>query len=259
MFTLANEPQGIGKTIDSGFKLFFASFKNVILLALIIGALNVVPQFLMPSAMEGDPEALANLGTTMMIALLVIGVLSLILTAAMIAKVGAVAKGSSMSLGAALGRGLKAFLPMLLGTILYGLAVAIGSVLLLIPGIILMLSLIFYSYLIVLEGDGPIAALKTSHNLVWGNWWRTAVLLTIVFIIVYVLLLGLTIPISAALPVIMPMGEDPMTFMYAFNVFYGLVYAIITPLMVALFIVVYYDLKARKGGADLAARIEATA
>lgn len=259
MFTLANEPQGIGKTIDSGFKLFFASFKNVILLALIIGGLNVVPQFLMPSAMEGDPEALANLGTMMLTAVFVILVLSLILTAAMIAKIGAIAQGASISLGTALGRGLKAFLPMLLGTILYGLAVAIGSVLLLIPGIILMLSLIFYSYLIVLEGDGPITALKTSHNLVWGNWWRTAVLLTIVFIIVYVLLLGLTIPVSAALPMIMPLGEDPMTFMYAFNIFYGLVYAIITPLMVALFIVVYYDLKARKGGADLAARIEATA
>ena len=259
MFTLSSEPQGIGKTIDSGFKLFFASFKSVILLALILGALNVVPQFLMPSALEGDPQAMANLGTTMIIAIFAILILSLILTAAMIAKVGAVAQGSSMSLGSSLGRGLKAFFPMLFGTIMYSIAVAIGSILLLIPGIILMLSLIFYSYIIVIEREGPISALKTSHNLVWGNWWRTALLLTILFVIVYVLLIGLTIPISIALPLMLPTQQDPMMFMYVFNISYAIIYAIVTPLMLSLFVVVYYDLKARKSGADLAARIEATA
>jgi len=258
MFTLANEPQGIGKTIDSGFKLFFASFKSVIVLALIVGALNVLPQFMMPSLATGGPVDPSSVGMTMLIVFVALIVLSLILTAAMIAKVGAVAHGSSISLGASLGRGLKAFFPMLLGTILYAIAIMIGSVLLVIPGIILMLSLIFYSYIIVLEGAGPIAALKTSHNLVWRNWWRTALLLTIVLILVYVLLLGLTIPVSIALPLVMPMQEDPMMFMYAFNIIYGVIYAIITPLMLALFVVVYYDLKARKGGADLAARIEAT-
>jgi len=259
MFTLANEPQGIGKTIDSGFKLFFASFKSVIVLALIIGILNVLPQFIMPSLAMSVPMDPASFGPTILVMLLVLVVLSLVLTAAMIAKVGAVAEGSSLSLGASLGRGLKALLPMLLGTILYAVAIMIGSILLVIPGLILMLSLIFYSYIIVLEGAGPIAALKTSHNLVWGNWWRTALLLTIALVIVYVLMLGLTIPVSIALPLLLPMGEDPTVFMYTFNIIYAVIYAIITPLMLALFVVVYYDLKARKGGADLAARIEATA
>jgi uncharacterized membrane protein len=172
----------------------------------------------------------------------------------LIAKLGAVTQGMPIGLGVALIRGLKVFFPLLLATILYVLAVTVGMVLLIIPGLILMLSLIFYSYAIVLDGEGPIASLKTSHRLVWGNWWRTAVVLTVAVLIVYVLMIGATLPLTFLL-----IGSEPTTMLSLIELIMNLVYALLTPLILAMFIVIYQDLKVRKGGLDLAARIEATA
>ena len=263
MFNLATEPQGIGKTIDSGFKLFFAAFKGVIILTLIVGILNTIPQFIIPGMAAGmadptNPTVIdpSTLGITFFVIFFALIVISMIFSAAIISKIGATARGESMSIGSALGRGLKVFIPILIASILYMLAITVGSILLIIPGIILMLSLIFYSYAIVLDKRGIIESLKESHKLVWGNWWRTAIVLTIAFIIVYVLLLGITIPLSILVPIMSP--EDPMLALYLFSGVNLIVYALITPLFFALFVVVYEDLKVRKGGADLAARIEAT-
>ncbi|MBI1961698.1 MAG: DUF975 family protein [Parcubacteria group bacterium] len=61
-----------------------------------------------------------------------------------------------------------------LGSLAYGLAVAAGFVLLVIPGIILMVRLQFYQYLIVDARMGPIEALKASWDITRGSFWNLA-------------------------------------------------------------------------------------
>ena len=58
--------------------------------------------------------------------------------------------------------------------ILYGLAIVVGLILLVIPGIILSISLCLAFYLVALENKGAVDSLKSSHALVKGYWWRTA-------------------------------------------------------------------------------------
>lgn len=55
-----------------------------------------------------------------------------------------------------------------IGTIIYGLMVTIGFILFVIPGIYLSLKYLFYGYLIVDKGLGPIEALKESGRMTDG-------------------------------------------------------------------------------------------
>src|SRR6185436_7587793 len=48
------------------------------------------------------------------------------------------------------------------------------SLIVIIPGLILMQSLMFYLPAIVLDDRDAIESLGYSHQFVWGLWWRTA-------------------------------------------------------------------------------------
>ncbi len=67
----------------------------------------------------------------------------------------------------------KAALPVLGASILYGIAVSIGTMLCFIPGIIVSIYLIFYAYVYINEDLGIIDSLKYSITLVQHNWWVT--------------------------------------------------------------------------------------
>lgn len=93
--------------------------------------------------------------------------------------------------------------PYMLGQLLVGVIVLIGFLLLVVPGVILMLGLLFSSYLIVDKKKGPIEAIKESWRITDGHKWQ---LLLFVLAIVGINLLGLlallvgllvTIPVSA--------------------------------------------------------------
>ena len=67
--------------------------------------------------------------------------------------------------------------------ILFTLAVMIGTLLLIIPGLILMVSLLLCFPTALFDRQGPGFRLTESHRLVWGNWWRTAAILSVGLII----------------------------------------------------------------------------
>ncbi|MEM8660342.1 MAG: hypothetical protein AAGF35_05610, partial [Pseudomonadota bacterium] len=135
------------------------------------------------------------------------------------------------------------------------LVLFVGSLLLIVPGIILGVSLFFGPYLVVTDELGPIAALRRSHKLVWGDWWRTTIILTVVIFIlmaVYVLagILGAFAGYSET--------ESPSVTFYTIEAIVGIVIsAILTPIFPAFGLAVLNDLKLRKEGDDLSARLDA--
>ncbi len=58
------------------------------------------------------------------------------------------------------------------GSILYGLIVGLGLILLVVPGIYFGLRLQFFSYFIVEKNVGPIQALKASWEITQGHVWQ---------------------------------------------------------------------------------------
>ena len=64
------------------------------------------------------------------------------------------------------------FWPYLIASILFGVSVALGSILLIVPGIMIAIAWMFYTYLIIDKGLQPVEALKKSAEITKGYRWQ---------------------------------------------------------------------------------------
>ncbi len=64
------------------------------------------------------------------------------------------------------------FWPYLIASILFGVSVALGSILLIVPGIMIGIAWMFYTYLIIDKGLQPVEALKKSAEITKGYRWQ---------------------------------------------------------------------------------------
>ncbi len=260
MSVVPRSPGSVGQVLDAGFKLFRASFVQLLVMAVIGAVLLVVPSLYIQLVPEAAAQAFSGTGGGNF--LLVFGTLYvlsmliyMLMFMAMIHRCDRIAHGQPAPLGGSVMTALRKLPATIAAIILFFIAVAIGTVLLVVPGLILMLSLFFYAFFIMLEDEGPIRSLRSSHRLVWGNWWRTAAIVTVVFVIYMVLILAVGIPFAFV---------DGFLFDQATAVGGGpfslagqaLANMIGLPYMIATLLVVFYDLRLRSEGTDLASRVE---
>lgn len=97
--------------------------------------------------------------------------------------------------------GGKYFWKFIGGSILYGLIVLAGYLLLIIPGIIWQYKYAMFSYLIIDKDMSPIDALKESGRIMYGFKWKLFFLQLLMFVVAIVGLLLLGIGLLAAIPV----------------------------------------------------------
>ena len=255
MFSMPAQPQTIGQTLDNGFKLFFHAFKRCFVLSLLSALVLALPYVVtdFPIA-SGEPSTFSWAALTQfMWVLLPAWIVYLWLHAALIFRLGRIAQSADPTLTDALAHAFKCLLPIFAAIVLYGLCAALGFIALIIPGLFLMLSLYLFMPAIVLDGLGPVQALKRSHDLVWGNWWRTATVITIptfVLIIMY-MALGFVSGFLLAIGYNLTIGS----FQTVIHLFQSAVNAVFLPLLYAVLITQYHDLKLRRQGGDLEARL----
>ena len=257
MYVLAQQPRSIGQVLDAAAQLFKAAFAALLPFSITAGVLAVLPGAILllggPS-LETDPGKMLSLmrspayWTVMVVSMFV----NIIVYGAAMVRAESVAQGASVSAGEALDVGARRCLIAFVSSICFGLVVAVGLVLLIVPGLILMVSLVFGVTAIMIDGKGIIEGLSYSHKLVWGNWWRTATLLTVGIIIVYILF------VIAALALGMTAGfvsRDRTILLLVQFLSSGVATFIMTPFLIALMLEIYRDLKLRKEGGDLAGRL----
>ena len=260
------QPQGVGGVLDTAFQLYKTSFGAVWPISLLLAVVNVLPiVFLVLVALPGlDPASLVSNPFAMysnpmtLIVMLLGGVLGLWVGSALFLKQHAIGIDEQMSTGEALGAALPRLVSMLIAGILFGVAVLIGLVLLVVPGLILMVSLFLYMTLLLFENKGPIDSLVGSHKLVWGNWWRSCAVMTLMAILLFVILFA----VGLVMGVIMPFAGLALADTFALSMIMqaisnALFYVFLGPFGTAVLISLYWDLKLRKQGGDLAARVNA--
>lgn len=281
MYQRPDAPQTIGGVLDSGLRLFKASFSQTAGLAAFFALPLALPELLNPAtAVGGFPQEAAAPPPSLLPAgyfgAMIVGMfVSLYGYLAVLARMHALEVGQPSGFGAALHCALRrfpaalAFMLLYVVVILLGFAALAGTVglaatnlsylLVLSPLVLGVLILVFalfiYWYLapllIVTQGMGPLRAMKRSLHLVRGNWWRTAIVFTLASLIWFALsaiagLLSFANLFSEA-------GRWMLGLAFIFNVLsqgFGALF------MSAAFLALLHDLSLRRGGADLAERID---
>ena len=168
-------------------------------------------------------------------------------------RIESIAQGADVGLGSSFGATLPRVLALIGGMFGFLLAICVGFILLVIPGIYLLGSLFLFVPAIVLDGKGPIESLNHSHKLVKGNWWRLATIGGIALIMMYLVYLVAAVLVGLVMGF---RGSDP-AFVFIVDVVSTLVGSLLMfPFFSALYVEMYREVKMRKQGGDLAARIE---
>jgi uncharacterized membrane protein len=95
------------------------------------------------------------------------------------------------------------FFKYLFASILYALIVLVGLILLIVPGIIWGIKFMFYAYLIIDKGMGPIESLKRSSAITRGTKWDLFLFILLLFLINILGALCLIIGLFATAPTTM--------------------------------------------------------
>ena len=286
MYQQPNAPQSIGGVLDSGFKLYRESVLRVFVLAAaasrVAAPLNIAAPYFVTNGLNAEHVAELVLGV------IVVWTVVSALNGAIIARIDSIARLTPLSLSSALavgGRRLPAMLVCAVVMSIGGMVLAIpgaviGAVLapsvnaggqapvasvliffliLFVPISIFAVWFVFGPSALIIERLGPVSCLARSFAIVRGRWWRTALLLTmlgILLLIVY-MVLGLVTAI-AAFANGSPPSNGPVPWYYHVVVT-PLLSAFAVPMLYALMLAIFYDLRLRHEGGDLAARIAATA
>lgn len=263
MYSQPTGPRSVGGVLDDAIHLYRDSFRYILPLLVANAILAAVPGLILGlnQAAAATPleqgRAVYQLMTSpsYWITFLLVLLVNLTMYGALIGALDSVARGGRMGLGEALQLGLSRLLRVLGASFLFALAIIIGFILFVIPGIYLMgiFQLVFVA--IVLENSGVIGAFGTSQRLIKGHWWRSAVILTVAIIILVVLSL-LAGVVAAFLAALRPGSGTALIL----NQLVGLVVNIfVVGWMPCVLLAMYYDLKLRHDGEDLATRVNALA
>lgn len=244
MAELALRPLTIGEILDMSFTLYRRQFATLLVIAIVTTGIPLVLQIFMLSS----GGYFQNL-----ILLLVYLVLSVCMSA--LATAAAVHVVSESYLGRSLGTG-EAFhraMPMLLSVILTSLAfsflVGLGTLLFIVPGVILACGLGVAFPALVVERSSAGTALSRSWNLTRGFKGKMFLL----FLTIWIIIVLPSITVGAIVGLFAGGGtanggEVGQVFVALAS---GLVQIVVYPLLYCAITVAYYDLRVRKEGFDL--------
>jgi hypothetical protein len=265
MYALPSSPRPIGGVLDDAIRLYRASFARCWGLALTAGLLSGGTSLYLQQQMGTLGVRRPASGTVLAsrmhalvhspivwICYLLMIVIWLVIRAAIIARQDAVAKGRKDSLGAALAFGFARLPSTIFGGLLWIVIIGAGMVALLVPGIWLWGRLELWLVTLCVEELGPAQALGSSWRLTEGNWWRATTIMTVAFIIVLVLSMAAGVAVGVALGFA---RGNLVLFTLVSQLFTALVSIFTIPMVTVVMLSIYYDLKLRHEGGDLAARL----
>ena len=219
-----------GEILDTGFRLL----RNHFVMLLGIGLVICVPTAFFEGyiASSGNPSVIA-----VILASLVLMVLSLVVSATITFALGEIYVGRAVEILSAYKFSFSVLLPMMGTFLLAGLAMCLGLLLLIIPGLYLMLAYMLVSQVVVLEGVYGMNTLRRSHELMKGSFLRAIGIFLLVIVIGQVL-------------------GGAVEYALGFIPFFGsigsaLVQSVLLAFSTAVFVVFYFEIRCRKEAFDL--------
>jgi hypothetical protein len=281
VYTKPTEPRSIGGVLDDGLRLWRSAFSKAWPIALMGQVLITIPlaiywvQFGAPIGAKQVAAAMMMNSVGLSLAYLVFSIAAIGFHNAVIAQTDGTARNAGETIGQSLSIGFRLLgRAFLLGIILgFAIAVPVAVLFLVLLGASTLVRLIvgavavvavFYAVgkvvlgtvVLIVEDRRATDSLRRSWNLTTGYWWHVAIILTVLIIVIVALFLfiGIIAGVVAA-----SMGSTSGMPGLLIQVITLLGNTLITPLYSAVLVAIYYDLKLRKEGADLAGRVNALA
>lgn len=269
MYSRPTGPRNIGGVLDDAVRLYRASFSRCWGLALIGGVIGAslglyatlhLNGLAAPSSgltVAGAAAAAARLQAMehtpgLWAAYLLITLTWLVIRAALIARQNAMATDDSDTVGSALALALRQLPSMIVAAIVWCILIVIGFMFLVVPGIWLWGQLQLWLVAMIAEEIGPFRALARSWSLVEHNWWRASTTVGVAIVIIWVL--SLLDGVGTALGLYF-FRTDPAVALLAGQLMAVAISTLTMPMLTAALVAIYHDLRLRRDGADLAARV----
>ncbi|HEY8572944.1 hypothetical protein [Phenylobacterium sp.] len=182
----------VGRVIQDTFGVIGRNFVPFFIMSLLLTGLpTAVFGFLNPTA--GDPGASAESGFLTLLGVLVSMVTGSVLQGALVHGTIMDMNERRAALSVSLAVGLRAFLPLIAIGLLLGVALALGFLLLIVPGIIMAVawSVVVPAY--IGERTGIFEAFTRSRQLTRGNRWRIFGLAILYIVAVLILLMVMAV------------------------------------------------------------------
>jgi hypothetical protein len=256
MYVQPAAPQSVGGVLDDSFRLYRASFAYTWAGGLVMAIIAAGFALYLGATLgiqRTPAQALAMLRTPAVWGGYVVTVLITVwVYCAMIANIIAVARGETPNMWRGFAAALAVLPAAIVASIVFGLSFVVGTALLIIPGVYIWNRMQLWMVALMAERQGAFASVASSWNLVGGNWWRTFVTLTVMFVVLVVIVIAVGL-IGALMTV--PLHLDPATRLVVTQCINAVWYVFGLPLVPVALVAIYQDLKLRKEGGDLAARV----
>jgi hypothetical protein len=262
MYVRASAPRTIGGVLDDAISLYRNSYASVWPFTLAAAVVVAIPgAFLglqLAHARTLGPQAILAMmkAPSYWLTYALIVVFHVAIYGALLSALNSFIERGQASLGAAFATGMSVLPRMLAVSVLFGLMVAIGLVVLIVPGIYLSGIYQLAVVVLIVERAGVSESFGSSRRLIRGYWWRSAAIITVAIIIVFVFSLigGMVNGLAVGL---FGFGTS---FALLDQAIVGIVLnAFLLPLLPCFLLAMYYDLKLRHEGGDLAAGVDALA
>lgn len=260
-------PQAIGEVLDAAFRIFKATLLKCLpfsVLATVAGQLQNIYVMVTGRTLRAFSNSDPGWWTVYVLG----AVIGAALINAIFIRQAAIASGSEAAAPAALLQGLRRVPHVAVMGVLITIVVGVwfvpmatipaayrswGVAFLSVPAVFLLV-LFLCSWPALLVGHkNPIASLRYSAHLIWGNWWRTVMVYLVVLTMIIVLsvtaglIVGVLTQLFAARDLAVTTAVSAVMVVAS-----GAVYM---PFVTSMSLALYGDLQARKEGTDLERRI----
>jgi len=231
-------PRRATEILDSSFQFYRAHFADL----LVLSALLLVPPVLIGAFMPQPIQIVFQLVFNLMF-LVSQGAIALMVA-------GAIEQDRALSAGEvlrALGDRAGSVIAV---SIMSGILIGLGTLLLVIPGILIAVWTVVATPVAAIEGLKNSSALKRSRDLARGQFWHVLGTMLLAWIIVMVLVFGLAIALGLLFGLVAV--PERLTQMLT-----QLLMVPLFPLIAVTASLLYYDLRVRGEGADVQAMVDA--
>jgi hypothetical protein len=257
-------PLNLGETLDASIKIVRAQWRTFALVILVVvGPIQVLSLLITASTTDGYSvdatlggnsavrysDQAAYTGGRVVIAMLTL-VSYLLGTVACYRAVADTYLGRPTSARASLTFALRRLGPTLWLTLLFVAGIALAVVALILPAIWLAVAWSVAVPAMLVEGLGATGALRRSFGLTKGRWWATLGRFVVANILIYVVTLAVTF--AVLLVALLVVDKSSFAALLLEHVGSLLGALVTTPLLAAVTVLVYFDLRVRKEGFDLA-------